>query len=1256
MSRHRQAEGRGAERLARWMVVLLAVWLGMSDLASADAAGGDTTVKTSDSKTATTKTPNKESKPVPATTVATDAAAKNSAPKIKTNLPAKQAPQASPKPRRQLIAPSVAAKVQQDPPPEAVKTLEMMRHQDLEIFIQRTQDFKDMVDGMVRRVYERKRQHLNTIYEAGIQMEWRLESEALDDAIEYFKKFLKKYPDDPPYTPDAMYRLGELYYDKSYIDYQKKLEKYGEAQDRGQAEGLEPPKKSFDRTIEILQDLIARYPDYRTVDGAYYILGYCLKESGREEEARIAWLSGVCANKYTYDSQLFEEERTKVATSKRKASPSASLYTGVTDESGAFVDPFADCQPITPDSRFLFESWWLIGEYHFDYDMTRYGVETAIAAYKKLVANPKHKFYDKGLYKLAWSYFKADRYPEAIAAFSKMVEFSDTQTDIEGGTMRPEAIQYLAVCFFTDDWDVDSVPDEVSGIERVQDASLMAQDRPWTREVYERLGDIYSDNEMSPEAITLWTLAVERWPLELQAPFVQEKIAKEYGKLHEPEKEIAARSALDKYGPGSPWWKANEDHPAEQAQVSDMTRAALLEAAYHFHKMAQGLRQRGLAAQDGVLLERAVENYNLAADAYRNFIEQNPDTPEAYDISFNLAETLFWSGKYALAKDQYKVVRDSNLDDKYRKDAASMVIISLEELIKIQESEGLIKMREAPPKAMTGDPPKPEKIEIPALVLELMNEREAFLRDEPNHKDAGKYQYQTAQNYYRYGQWDEAKVRYEAIYDKFCKTDPIAYVSWQTLMNMASDLNDVDERERLALLQQKKECSVQGLEELTGEAEVIDIETVLGDVAMTRAVDMLKDCMDKKESELCGTAADALVGAVSKAPKHPDADKALHNAALAYEISQRFDSAMKLYGRIVQEYPESQYVGKCLFQQASAANNFFEYDKALENYRILADEKRFEDYENRVVSVYNSAFILTNLQRYTDAIPYWTRYSKEETDAVKSAEAAFNAADMYYKAKQWKRAIQAYDEFISRFERDRDAQASLVKASYRISLAEDTLGRKKNEAEAWQRTVDLYNRSREPGSMSAEYAAESQFKLIEQEMRKFETFKISGSMKKIQAGIEVGAEKVKQFEIRYKDISKYGRPEWSLAAEFRIGYAYEVFAKAMLNIPLPPLERKEARMLKQLPRGDREMVLMDLEDRFRTEMEKKVSPMEEKAKAQYKTAVDLARQGKISNEWTLLALERMNAYDPENYPRQHNGIILTERDSLAAPSFAGEVK
>jgi hypothetical protein len=84
--------------------------------------------------------------------------------------------------------------------------------------------------------------------------------------------------------------------------------------------------------------------------------------------------------------------------------------------------------------------------------------------------------------------------------------------------------------------------------------------------------------------------------------------------------------------------------------------------------------------------------------------------------------------------------------------------------------------------------------------------------------------------------------------------------------------------------------------------------------------------------------------------------------------------------------------------------------------------------------------------------------------------------------------------------------------------------------------------------------------------------------------------------------------------------------------------------------------MLEYEDKFRAAMEQYVAGAEEKAQAEYKVAVDLARQGNMSNEWTLLALERMNAYDPDNYPRQHNGMVEMEDSTFTVPPWASEVE
>ncbi|MBN2803161.1 MAG: tetratricopeptide repeat protein [Deltaproteobacteria bacterium] len=1150
---------------------------------------------------------------------------------------------------RNVASPSIAFYIEKEPSKEEKSVLEEERKKDLEIYIKRTLDFNDIIAGSIDRVYNQRKEMIDSRYLSKIKAEDELEKAALMDAIAYFERFLKKYPDSPPYTPDAMFRLAELYYDVSYLDYLDYSDEFAAASDAGKADEMPLPEKDFEKSIKLFEALVEKYPDYENTDGAYYLLGYCLKEEGKDEEARLAWLNLVCPNKYKYDPVAIAKE--KAERDSGATNPSASLNVGEpSDNTGVFVNPFAQCTPVVKNSRFFFESWWLIGNYHFDFDTSKYGVETAIAAYEKLITDKNHKFYDKGLYKLAWSYYKADMYPEAVKTFAEVVNFSDKQ-GIRNSSMVPEAVQYLAVCFFNEDWNMDMMPDSETAIDRLQDPQYLPQDKDWIKEVYERLGDIYSDNEKHDQAIEVWNLYLKKWPLDLQTPFVLDKIANSYRTQRKFEEELEARSKLDDFGQGSKWWEANSDRPDIQANVERMAQDALINSALSHHQQAQALRAEAKASGDTQIMEFALEEYNLAAQAYKKYITQNPDTPDAYDLNYQLADALFWSGQYNDAKKEYISVRDSNLDDKYREDSARMVIISLERIVEVQISEGKLVLRDAPP-VVNPETKQPEQFNIPPILMELMNERELFLKNEPDSKDASTFNYQSAQNYYRYGQWKEAKDRYRKIYDTYCQKDEISVFSWKTLLNMAVEQDDLDAKEELAHLEEKKQCT-KNLE-LTGD-EGIELDNVLGDVAMQRAMNLFSKCMETKNPAICTEAGDKLVAAVNRAPKHPSADAALHNGALAYENADRNQTAMDLYGRIVEEYPDSQWVDKCLFKQAFAANKVFEYEKALSSYKILADQKRFQDSEYRIDAIMNTALILTNLQDYKKAVAYWQQFAAQTDDSESAIEASFKAADMYYSAKSWNTAIAEYDSFIKKNKNKEGAGPYIVKASYRIGLANHQKRAFNVEAATWKETVDYYNKYvDEPGSISAEYAAESQFNIVEQDMKKFESFSISGTQKVIDKKMTEGAEKVKEFETKYKDIQKFRRPVWSLAAEFRIGFTYEILAKAILNIPPPPLDNELQKQLKMLPQEDRDMVMSEYEDKFRAAMETHVEKMEERAQGEYKLAIEMARKGNISNEWSLLALERMNAYDPGNYPRQHNGLNSVIDDTVSVPSWAPE--
>ena len=130
-------------------------------------------------------------------------------------------------------------------------------------------------------------------------------------------------------------------------------------------------------------------------------------------------------------------------------------------------NPYVGCTPVKANSRFLPEAWTRIGEYHFDNSE----LEMAIAAYSRVLDFKDSPYYDKALYKLAWSYYRADDYPNAIKRFDELVVFSDkkkAESGLEGSDLRTESVQYLGISFAEKDWNGDSIDDAETGLERIE--------------------------------------------------------------------------------------------------------------------------------------------------------------------------------------------------------------------------------------------------------------------------------------------------------------------------------------------------------------------------------------------------------------------------------------------------------------------------------------------------------------------------------------------------------------------------------------------------------------------------------------------------------------------------------------------------------------------------------------------------------------------------------------------------------------------
>ena len=1160
---------------------------------------------------------------------------------------------------------------------EALRQLE----EEVERFSETGETFRSTVTSLVRREYLQQRRERDRWYGEQLEAEEMAFNEAREESIRVFEEFIRRYPNHPKYTPDAMFRLGELYFERSAMDFQKLYDDAQAAREAGDltAEDSLPTSPDFTPTVTLYKALAKRFPDYERSDGMYYLIGYTLNEMGRPEEAVAAWLALVCANKYDYDPawQPAPADASIAALSKYPALTLDGRPLGASP-GGVFVDPYETCRPISPQARFVSETWFRVGEFHFDDFGGNHALDLSIAAYNRILANTDDRNYNLALYKVAWAYYRASRYPEAIKHFAMLVQWSDDtqrETGRAGSELRPEAIEYLGIAFAYDDWNENQIPDPAegrpTGIERIQDPGLLPQQRDWTPEVYFQLGQVYFDEAKYPEAIAAWRLAISRWPNHHRAPQVLNDIAVAHQMHNEFESAIAARAELAQYVQGSAWWNANMDKPEEQRNAEQLAEDALIVTAIYHHQRAQQMRQSCVEQRNVRLCRDAQQEYTLAATAYRGYLERYPNNPQGYELHYNLADALFWSEDYEQAATEYAEVRDSNVDDVYLAESARRVVESLKRIASRDVEEGRLVVRDEPP-APIGEPLKVHPVAMPETVQRLARAREIYLtRVSPARDTEGvraAYDYNNALLLYWYGYWPQAEARFTRIYEDRCtgvEADATGQIAWENLRAMAMATNDKDEIRRLATDIQDRECT------FSARAEKIDCSRPanrdkpicragadLNALVYQDALDVYKQAGQASGAErvaLYEQSATMLLAAVNTNPNDRQAPIALEYAALALEATNRFDSAAQLYQRIIDEagprkaedLEEQRSLDAILanahFKLAYTASRNFDFDRAVENYRVLADSPRFakstdpEVQSKRADGLVNSAVLLEQLQRYPEATKYYRRVYDTVDDPATKRNALYRIAEMAYKQRRYPQAIQGMRDFIKVYGGDDEAGELLVLAYWRIAQSWKARGRIKDYRAALEDVTSAFKRTGQPpGSIAAGYAAEARFILVDDRIKSFESFQIKpGKPKTVQGYVDTitkqigdGSKQAQSIADGYESVFPYRRPRWTIAGYVRQGRAYEILARSILNTPIV-LPADLQRAFRRADEYEREEYQLDFEDKVRQVLDSKVRPVECFAVARYALAARAGRAGSFDTEYTRIAIDRLQAYGDE---------------------------
>jgi hypothetical protein len=624
------------------------------------------------------------------------------------------------------------------PPPKAPSAAQVAALADLEreavAYERAARDYRSAITGIVQHHYEDRRRRVLAALDAELAVEKQGLRAAREEAIRRLEAFVAAHSGaaaHPESTPDAMFRLAALYEERARAE--------GDASDE-LGKGLLP-------AIALYKRVLREFPRYRERAGVHYYLGHAYNDAGRAAEAQQVWRGLVCANHFAYPTPADPVSPERDTVRPLRQDHDKEHWLGWRRQRPpphgkdlTFETPYPeDCQPIaqgTPagaEPRYLAEAWWLIGDHHFDDDPAGgpFALNRAEAAYRRSLRFTKPPVHGVAMYKLAWTYFREQRYEASVRAFVDLLRYADEQekrTGEIGADFRGEAFTYIAgalvfVDFTGPDGDApfspraDVLDTETDArvaerkmrvaVDRVQDPQLIPQNERWTVSVYRALARELADLNQLHSKIEVLELVQRRWPLHRDAPLVQEEIASAYDRLAAGERDgtplraetearaLDARSKLALYVGATEWVQKNLGDPEAILAASHLASTGLRRAAADHTNAGSALAQRADGTADGAselgvrkraILERALAEYRLAARAWSAGPAQE-EGAAGYEARFweadarNRVVALTVQLGKSPAADEIDVarraaiaVRDSNEDDKHLQSAAFMLV------------------------------------------------------------------------------------------------------------------------------------------------------------------------------------------------------------------------------------------------------------------------------------------------------------------------------------------------------------------------------------------------------------------------------------------------------------------------------------------------------------------------------------------------------------------------------------------------------
>ncbi|MDX2014966.1 MAG: tetratricopeptide repeat protein [Myxococcaceae bacterium] len=1006
---------------------------------------------------------------------------------------------------------------------------------------------------------------------------------------------------DKKEKPGLLFRLGELYWEESkayFFEANRKDDDKIRAMNskdeagiaRAEAEKAELMAKSkefADSAVEKYFQIVQEYKDYERTDEVLYFLGLNLMDSSDEKNQKKALASY---------KRLIEKYQ---------------------------------------KSKYLPDAYLAVGEYYFNNSKgKRDMLEKALENYKSAAKFPENQVYGYALYKQGWCYFNMADYEKAMDQFKSVVLYADiTGTEeVEGkgkskraGLVKEARNDYVRA-YSRGGGTPNEAKDKFSKLaKKADDLRLMTK----------QLANLYYEDGKDKEAALTYDMLIKERPTAPDAPGFQGKIVDCIMRAGNKRMTVTQVRRLvtimDGVMKGNPKMDDKDKKALDEAR--ELSERTISNLAVNWHNEAKKTRDD--------------ETFGFANEVYADYLTLFPDNPKAYDLRFFWAELLNDNlSKYQKAAEEYTrvmlqdVARVEKKGDggaagkpgKWMNNAAYNSILAWDSVVKEQATA------EAGKAAPAADPTK--KAAIPPTKQALLEACERYLKYIEKGDKKVEIAYKAAKIYYDYNYLDEAVQRFADIalkYPeyKFENGDRAGEIAANLVLdsyNILQDWAKVNEWAKKFYAEEK-----------------LAVGKFREDLAKLIEQSSFKLINQLEAKNEYAKAADAYMAFVQDWPKSDLADKALYNASIDYFNAKMLDRAIEVRKQLISRYPKSQYVPKTLYALAEgyeavadfsdAADHYERYAAAYEKSKGPAGKKaapkgkkdaaaaaqpeQVWEEQKAQDALYNAGVFRDGLGQYKQALKNREKYL-ELWPKSKDAEAVTKSIiDLHEKMGLWTKAQKLYEEY----EKDQIKDPSkLLWAEGRIAwIYEEKLKNATGARKIFIRVLDYYEKlnkkQKEALDIQAlDAVARASFVMNEDDFKRYSNLKLRwtslANIGELKGSINTKAKGLEEIQKTYTKTVQFKSADPAICALARIGMAYDQFAEALSNPPVP--------------KGIPEDLLFEVKAQF----EQQAAPVRDKAAEAFAATVAKSQELDVFNPCSSKALEMLRTkYKPDLFPR-----------------------